>query len=192
MAELEDNGWKTWPNAISATRGLMAFAIPPLVKKKRVKTAAGVFLLAAATDWVDGKIAKTVPGQSSDIGKVIDPYIDKLLTVSALATLGHETKDPQIKAALAAVIAREVAVFFAKRSKAKSVGKVESAAEAGRFSMVAQSAATTLLFVRAMRPYDYQKREVANAALWLGVGASLASGWAYVADAIQASKSRKE
>lgn len=45
-----------------------------------------LFTLAAATDWLDGFIARRT-GTVTDIGKVIDPLVDRLLIASALVGL---------------------------------------------------------------------------------------------------------
>lgn len=51
-----------------------------------VMIAFGIFLLASATDMLDGYIARRF-NQISDIGKVLDPFADKLLQVTTLLCL---------------------------------------------------------------------------------------------------------
>lgn len=171
-----DKGWKTVPNAISAVRGLMAIFVALLTVQQQFAGALALFVFAAATDWVDGFIAKRF-NQMSKIGKVLDTVVDKLLIFGSLFSLAAVLGSCQVWVAIAIVTFREAVVFLAKRSKLKATGVVESAAEAGRFSMVAQSVATVMLFLWAINPEAWQA--AALAALWLGVGASLASGWAY-------------
>jgi len=51
--------------------------------------AAGLFALAAFTDWLDGYLARRLD-QSTPFGAFLDPVADKLIVVSALAVLiGH-------------------------------------------------------------------------------------------------------
>ena len=45
-----------------------------------------IFLVAAATDWLDGYLARS-RNQITDLGKLLDPIADKLLTVSAFISL---------------------------------------------------------------------------------------------------------
>lgn len=180
-----DRGWKTVPNAISALRGLMAIVVVVLIVNSRYGWAMGLFLFAAATDWVDGFIAKRF-NQMSTFGKVFDTVVDKLLIFGTVATMSWALNSSAVWLAFAIVMIRELFVFVAKRSIVTSTGRIDSAAEAGRFSMVAQSVSTTMLFLWAMSPEQWQT--IATAALWFGVGASLASGWAYVADALKARK----
>ena len=51
--------------------------------------AAGLFALAAFTDWLDGYLARRLD-QTTPLGAFLDPVADKLIVVSALAILiGH-------------------------------------------------------------------------------------------------------
>jgi len=46
----------------------------------------GLFVLTASTDWLDGMIARRT-GTVTQIGKIIDPLVDRLLIASALVGL---------------------------------------------------------------------------------------------------------
>ncbi|GAA2039014.1 CDP-diacylglycerol--glycerol-3-phosphate 3-phosphatidyltransferase [Agromyces tropicus] len=48
--------------------------------------AAVIFVVAISTDWVDGQIARS-RGLVTDLGKILDPIADKLLTSGALVCL---------------------------------------------------------------------------------------------------------
>ncbi len=48
--------------------------------------AAALFIVAISTDWVDGQIARS-RGLVTDLGKILDPIADKLLTSGALVCL---------------------------------------------------------------------------------------------------------
>ena len=50
-----------------------------LVLSHNYPWALGLFILAGATDSLDGWIARNVPGQPSVIGSYIDPVADKIL-----------------------------------------------------------------------------------------------------------------
>ncbi|NCJ06920.1 CDP-diacylglycerol--glycerol-3-phosphate 3-phosphatidyltransferase [Synechococcales cyanobacterium C] len=45
-----------------------------------------IFLVAAGTDWVDGYVARRFD-QVSDLGKFLDPLVDKLLVLAPLLSL---------------------------------------------------------------------------------------------------------
>ncbi len=46
----------------------------------------GLFLVAALTDWLDGYVARRW-NQVSDLGKILDPLVDKLLVLAPLLAL---------------------------------------------------------------------------------------------------------
>ncbi|BDZ53439.1 hypothetical protein GCM10025870_05120 [Agromyces marinus] len=48
--------------------------------------AAAIFVVAISTDWVDGHLARS-RGLVTDLGKLLDPIADKLLTSGALVCL---------------------------------------------------------------------------------------------------------
>ena len=52
----------------------------------REVVAVAIFLVAAATDWLDGFLARR-RGEVTTLGKLLDPIADKLLTVSAFIAL---------------------------------------------------------------------------------------------------------
>ena len=52
-----------------------------------------LFAIAASTDWVDGQIARRT-GTVTDLGKAIDPLVDRLLIASAVVGLYLENRLP--------------------------------------------------------------------------------------------------
>jgi cardiolipin synthase len=77
----------TVPNALSFVRILLIPVFVALLASE--DTRLGGFLLMAgvlATDWVDGVVARRT-GQVTELGKLLDPFADRLAMVAALVTL---------------------------------------------------------------------------------------------------------
>lgn len=77
----------TVPNLITAVRlaGLPLFAWLVL-GPRRLLSAFAVLVVIAATDWIDGYVARRFD-QVSRIGKLVDPLVDRLLLATAVITL---------------------------------------------------------------------------------------------------------
>lgn len=69
--------------------------------------AAGVFLLAAITDWLDGFLARKL-NQMSAFGAFLDPVADKLMVAAALILLLQLNRLDAIIALI--IIGREIAI----------------------------------------------------------------------------------
>src|SRR3989440_8319844 len=66
-----------------------------------------VFVVAMATDWFDGRIARR-RGHTSQLGSLLDPMADKVLVLAALVMLIGEGVVPAWM--VAAIVARELLV----------------------------------------------------------------------------------
>lgn len=77
------------PNVLTLSR---IAAIPVLVALVAIRSpvtdvaAAALFVLAAITDWLDGRLARN-RAQISDLGRMLDPIADKLLVGATLMLL---------------------------------------------------------------------------------------------------------
>ena len=69
--------------------------------------AVGIFLLAAATDWLDGYLARRL-NQTSSFGAFLDPVADKFLVCAALLVLVHLDRIDVFVALI--IIGREIAI----------------------------------------------------------------------------------
>ena len=91
-----DQIW-TIPNGISAARLLGVPVFLWLVLGPRTATAdawaVGVLIASAASDWLDGKIARAL-GQTSKLGQVLDPAADRLYIAATLVGLAVRTIIP--------------------------------------------------------------------------------------------------
>jgi CDP-diacylglycerol--glycerol-3-phosphate 3-phosphatidyltransferase len=101
--------------------------------------ATGVFVVAMATDWVDGRWARRT-GSTSNLGKLLDPIADKLLVIAALVMLVEDVLPGWM---VAAIVAREFLVS-GLRLAAIERGVVMSARDLAKWKTGAQAAAVTL------------------------------------------------
>lgn len=76
----------TVPNLICVLRMLLAAPIVWLLGEGRYEPTLVLFAVAAASDVLDGYLAKTF-GWATELGKLLDPLADKLLLVSVFITL---------------------------------------------------------------------------------------------------------
>ena len=113
--------------------------VSPLMQKELFALA--VFLAAAATDLLDGYLARRW-GQITTVGTLLDPIADKLLVSAALVALVQIDRVSAWMVIL--IIGREFAVS-GLRSIAAASGYTIEASELGKTKMVAQVAAIALV-----------------------------------------------
>ena len=106
-----------------------------------------LFLAAAFTDYLDGKIARQRK-QVSRLGQLLDPIADKLLISAALISLVENRLAPAW--AVVIIIGRELAVS-GLRSVAAADGMVIVASRMGKFKMASQVLAIALLILSSVR-----------------------------------------
>jgi CDP-diacylglycerol--glycerol-3-phosphate 3-phosphatidyltransferase len=118
-----------------------------------------IFLAAAATDLLDGYLARRW-NQITTVGMLLDPVADKLLISAALIGLVQVHRVPGWMAVL--IIGREFAVS-GLRSIAASEGYTIQASELGKTKMVTQVLAIALTLLAVEQP---AVAGLANLALW--------------------------
>jgi cardiolipin synthase (CMP-forming) len=111
--------------------------------ERRNFVATSVFVLAAATDWLDGYLARKL-NQMSAFGAFLDPVADKLIVVGALVVLLQLDRVESLVALI--VIGREIAISALREWMAK-VGQAKSVAVAfiGKLKTMTQMVAIPLL-----------------------------------------------
>src|SRR5216683_7982380 len=131
-----------------------------------------IFLTAAATDLLDGYLARRW-GQITTVGTLLDPIADKLLISAALISLVDIHRLPAWMVIL--VIGREFAVS-GLRSIAAAGGYMIEASELGKSKMVAQVAAIALVIAAIRWP---ALSEISMLAMWTVVLFALVSAADY-------------
>ena len=94
-------------------------------------------MIAISTDWVDGYLARS-RGLVTDLGKILDPIADKLLTSGALVCLSILGEVPWWVTGL--IVVREVGITI-WRFVELGRGNVVPASSGGKLKTVAQSVA---------------------------------------------------
>jgi CDP-diacylglycerol--glycerol-3-phosphate 3-phosphatidyltransferase len=154
------------PNSLTVLRiFLVPFLVVVLLTKFDGKEFLGafIFLVAAATDFLDGYLARRRQ-QVTNLGILLDPIADKLLISAALISLVEQGVAPAWMVVV--IIGREFAVS-GLRSVATQRGIVIPASIWGKFKMGTQVLAVVLLILGEKLPQGFQK--AGQGALWLVV-----------------------
>jgi CDP-diacylglycerol--glycerol-3-phosphate 3-phosphatidyltransferase len=112
--------------------------------------ATAIFVLAMATDQVDGWLARRLD-QTSVFGSLLDPIADKVLVLAVLVMLIAEGVAPAWM--VAAIVAREIAVS-GLRLAAIERGVVMAARDLGKLKTWAQTAAATIAGLQAAGAWE--------------------------------------
>ncbi|HYI92949.1 MAG TPA: CDP-diacylglycerol--glycerol-3-phosphate 3-phosphatidyltransferase [Bryobacteraceae bacterium] len=134
--------------------------------------ALSIFLAAAATDLLDGYIARRW-GQITTVGTLLDPIADKLLISSALVALVQVHVVPAWMAIV--VVGREFAIS-GLRSIAAAEGYIIQASDFGKAKLVSQVIAISLLLL-SMRWIEL--RPTALFSMWVVVVLAVVSAILY-------------
>lgn len=79
---MEGRVW-TIPNVLSAIRlALVPVFLYLLLVRHAYGAATGVLMFSGVSDWADGKIARLVDNQSSRLGELLDPLVDRIYMVT--------------------------------------------------------------------------------------------------------------
>jgi len=174
------------------------FAVPLIVavlltgpKNGDMLIAAVIFLLASATDLLDGYIARK-RGQVTTLGILLDPVADKLLISSVFISMVQLHLVPAWMVVI--IVGREFAIS-GLRNIASDQGFTIDASDLGKIKMVAQVAAITLLLLGKQNDYFLRAGQVALYlvvffALWSAVG-YFRTFWTKIDDRFKAKERRR-
>jgi len=131
--------------------------------------AAFIFVVASATDFFDGYVARTF-NQITTLGKILDPLADKMLTLAGF--LGLMMLGSASPWAIFLILTRELFIT-GLRVSAVSQGLDIAASWMGKVKTVVQMIAIGFLLM---------KWPGAELLLWIAVALTLYSGYEYVRD----------
>jgi CDP-diacylglycerol---glycerol-3-phosphate 3-phosphatidyltransferase len=123
-----------------------------------------IFLLCGMTDWLDGYLARKL-NQVTDLGKVLDPLVDKFLVFAPLLVLIEQGQIPAWGVFI--ILTRELTIAGWRVNQTTVIG----ANIWGKAKTVVQIAAIALLILQL--PY-------AVVAFWIAVLLTVISGLVYL------------
>lgn len=175
--ETKDFRFKNLPNQLTIARvcAIPLFIILLLMGFRVAATI--VFLAAAFTDMLDGKIARKY-NLVTNFGKLMDPLADKLLTMAAFVCL-VELGD--IPAWMVIVILGREFIITGMRQVAAAEGIVIAAGWSGKIKTVCQMVAIPLIMLNnwpcSMLPFQFPLDQIA---LWAALVMTIWSGAEYI------------
>jgi CDP-diacylglycerol---glycerol-3-phosphate 3-phosphatidyltransferase len=128
-----------------------------------------IFLVAALTDWLDGYLARKL-NQISDLGKFLDPLVDKLLVLAPLLMLIELGQVPAWGVFI--ILGRELAIAGWRVSQTT----ISGANIWGKLKTVSQIIAIALLIA----PLPEVWKIPSIVAFWVSVVLTLVSGAIYI------------
>jgi CDP-diacylglycerol--glycerol-3-phosphate 3-phosphatidyltransferase len=147
----------TIPNILTVMRLLaapgVAFAFAAFDRPYADWIAFGLFIVAALTDYVDGKLARAWQ-QESNFGRMLDPIADKAMVVIALAVIvGLWGMKALILVPVAFILLREVFVSGLREFLGAKAGKLKVTYLA-KWKTTAQMVAIPVLLLAGVFEYD--------------------------------------
>ena len=158
----------TLPNALTSARALLVIPVIGLIALGDATAALLVFLAAAATDAIDGPLARRRGGPTA-LGAALDPLADKVLVVGTLIALAVRGIAPAWPVLV--ILARELVAVEVRARSPHALG----ASVDGKATTVLQVAACLALLASAAWP-SAGLAPGANALLVGAAGLTLLSG----------------
>lgn len=195
-----------WANRITLSRAVLTLGLWALLAWAARDpapwmwwTAFVTFAIAAASDFVDGQLARRL-GEVTTFGRIADPLVDKMLTIGTfILLLGVAELHPWLPAwAVALMLTREILITTV-RAAAEGKGLNFQAIWWGKYKMVVQCIAIGALMLCPLKiavaydeipflaglPGPPGTWNVAHVLVWLATILTVASGVVYVQRALR-------
>jgi CDP-diacylglycerol---glycerol-3-phosphate 3-phosphatidyltransferase len=130
----------------------------------------GIFLVASLTDWLDGYLARKL-NQVTDLGKFLDPLVDKLLVLVPLLIAIELQLVPAVGVCL--ILVRELTIAGWRVNQTQ----ISGANIWGKLKTVSQIAAVAIAIAPVSLPNWHLYTLIA---FWIAVALTLISGLLYV------------
>lgn len=164
------------PNRLTMLRILL---IPPfivLLLNGYYYTSGIIFIVASATDTLDGHIARK-HNLITNFGKIMDPLADKLLVTSAMICL---VQLGEVAGWMVIVILAREFIITGLRAVAAGEGIIIAAGNSGKIKTVLQMVALSVILFRNWPFALFTKLPVGDYILWIAVVATVYSGLEYI------------
>jgi CDP-diacylglycerol--glycerol-3-phosphate 3-phosphatidyltransferase len=176
-------GTSIWnvPNTLTAIRFALSIVVFVLIPWQLYQAALVVFIIAASTDWVDGYWARRF-NQTTQLGRIFDPFVDKIIICGVFIFLAAETGSGIAAWMAVTVVAREMLVT-ALRGFIEQHGGDFSAKMAGKLKMVFQciaAGASLLVLSYGASPVPGWLDWTLVIFVWLAIVSTVYSGLEYV------------
>lgn len=176
------------PNVITSARLVVSLVLFVFLSFEWYLTGLVLFILGAATDWVDGYWARKY-GQITVLGRILDPFADKIIICGSFVYLAAAGPESEVRAWMAVVVIGRELLVTALRSFLEQRGSDFSASVSGKLKMVLQCLAVGFSLFRL----SYGEGEETPTWLapslvvlvWSAVVLTVYSGLAYVLAAVR-------
>ncbi len=197
-------GWKAMtPNALTVARLVLTGGFVAILAwagrnadlgAAWLWTAAGLFVVAGVTDALDGYLARRWNAVSV-FGRIVDPFADKILILSAFIMLADAGPRSPIAGWMAVVVLARELLVTTIRGVYEGRGVDFSAGPTGKIKMILQWAVLSLALIDlALARGTVNANEPAVWLYWLAIATvvfTAYSGWPYVRRAIEVERDRK-
>jgi len=140
---------------------------------------AAVFALAAATDWLDGYMARRL-NQSTAFGAFLDPVADKVMVAVVLVLMVERYATPLFALAVAVIVARELLISALREWMAELGQRAKVAVSViGKIKTTFQMAAI-LILLAVIPEHGHPMMHVGFVCLYIAVGLTLWSAFIYL------------
>jgi CDP-diacylglycerol--glycerol-3-phosphate 3-phosphatidyltransferase len=173
LRETTEPHWFNFPNLLTFLRALLVPVILWLLAKDDPGSqwwAFGIFVFAAATDTIDGWVARRWHGVTR-WGQLADPIADKLLIIGSLVSLAAVGRLPWW--AVWVIVVREVCVTLLRLALVRRYDKVMPASPWGKTKTVTQVVAVVSFL------WPEASASLRDALLYLAVAITVVSGVEY-------------
>ena len=171
------------PNQLTAVRFVLSIVVFVLIAWQKYVPALVVFAVAASTDWVDGYWARRY-GQVTKLGRILDPFVDKIIICGTFIFLTAEGRLSGIAAWVSVVVVGRELLVTALRAIVEGGGGDFSAKWVAKWKMGFQCiAAGASLVALAKGGVDAAPQWIGWVlvlAIWLTVLTTVYSGLEYV------------